>query len=66
MSTTYFKTSNIEKLTNKSRNKNKNKKVSDKEAENEKDEKDEKDEKIIEGFDPTSMLGRQKSITKYF
>ena len=59
MSTTYFKTSNIEKLTNKSRNKNKNKKVSDKEAENEKDEKyekDEKDEKIIEGFGITSML----------
>jgi hypothetical protein len=56
MSTTYFKTSNIEKLTNKSRNKNK--KVSDKEAEN---EKDEKDEKIIEGFDPTSMLGGKDS-----
>jgi|LauGreDrversion4_2_1035121.scaffolds.fasta_scaffold00759_16 hypothetical protein len=56
MSTTYFKTSNIEKLTNKSRNKNKNKKVSDKEAE------DEKDEKIIEGFDPTSMLGGKDSV----
>lgn len=55
MSSTYFKTSNIEKLTNKSRNKNKNKKVSDKEAE------DDKDEKIIEGFEPTNMLGDKDS-----
>ena len=64
MSTTYFNTSNIEKLTNKRRNKNK--KLIDKKAENEKDDKDDKDEKdekddndekIIEGFDPISMLG---------
>ena len=40
MTTSYFKTSNIEKLTNRSRNKNKNKKVSDKDAEYDKDDKD--------------------------
>ena len=52
MSTTYFKTSNIEKLTKKSRNKNK--KITDK---NVADEKGVKDDKLVEGFDPTNMLG---------
>ena len=69
MSTSYFKTSNIEKLTNRSRNKNKNKKVSDKDAEydkDEKDEKDDKDEKVIEGFDPTSLLGGKSSSSNIF
>lgn len=69
MSTSYFKTSNIEKLTNRSRNKNKNKKVSDKDAEydkDEKDEKDDKDEKVIEGFDPTSLLGGKSPSSNIF
>jgi hypothetical protein len=75
MSTSYFKTSNIEKLTNRSRNKNKNKKVSDKDAEydkddkNDKDEKDDKDdkyEKVIEGFDPTSLLGGKSPSSNIF
>ena len=52
MSTTYFKTSNIEKLTKKSRNKNK--KITDK---NVADEKGVKDDKLVEGFDPTNILG---------
>jgi hypothetical protein len=49
MALSYFKTSNIEKLTKKSRNKNK--KITDKRV------ADDKDDKIIEGFDPTSVLG---------
>jgi hypothetical protein len=78
MSTSYFKTSNIEKLTNRSRNKNKNKKVSDKDAEydkddkndkdekDDKDDKDDKDEKVIEGFDPTSLLGGKSPSSNIF
>ena len=81
MTTSYFKTSNIEKLTNRSRNKNKNKKVSDKDAEydkddkddkdaeydkDEKDEKDDKDEKIVEGFGPTSTSGGKSPSSNIF
>jgi hypothetical protein len=56
MALSYFNKSNIEKLTKKSRNKNK--KITDKKAA---DEKDDKDHKIIEGFDPTSVLGGSSS-----